>query len=93
MNQLTGRTRRILAATIGGAAVALSIGGIAYATGDDPAPDSGYAVVEDSPGTAPGQDGTAREDCPEKSGGQNEGQGQGQGSEETPQSTDPQGQA
>jgi hypothetical protein len=85
MNQLTSRGRRILAAGIGGAAVALSIGGVAYAANDDPASDPGYVVVEDGPG----QDGTAREDCPEKSGGQ----GEGQGSPQTPQSTDPQGQA
>ena len=83
MNQLTSRGRRMLAVGIGGAAIALSIGGVAYAAADDPAPEPGYVVVED----ATGPDGTAREDCPEKSGGQ------GQGSEQTPQSTDPQGQA
>jgi hypothetical protein len=85
MNQLTSRGRRMLAVGIGGAAIALSIGGVAYAAVDDPAPEPGYVVVEDAPGT----DGTARADCPEKSGGQNEGQG----SQQTPQSTDPQGQA
>ncbi|MFB6725623.1 hypothetical protein ACFCV3_35965 [Kribbella sp. NPDC056345] len=67
------------------AVAALGAGGIAYAAGNDPAPDQGYVVVEegtpaaDNPSTTP-QDGsgtTARDgrDCPDKQGG---AQGQAQ---------------
>ncbi|MFI7064627.1 hypothetical protein ACIBL3_26790 [Kribbella sp. NPDC050124] len=74
------------------AAAALGVGGIAYATTGDPAPEQGYVTIEDgattpSPGTGaegtPGSGSAGRDgqDCPEKNGGQgqNEGQNQGQG--------------
>ncbi|NEA31491.1 hypothetical protein [Streptomyces sp. SID13031] len=66
------------------AAAALGVGGVAYAAGNDPAPDQGYVTVEEgpsagTPSTTPsdgssaapqGRDGTARDgkDCPDKAG-------------------------
>ena len=98
MNQLTRRGRRILAAAIGGVAVAAGIGGIAYGVGGDSVPEQGYVVVEDGPGTGTSsQDGsTADHDCPERDGsGGSDGSG-GESTEPTPDSsatTDPDGQA
>ncbi|MEV0289710.1 MULTISPECIES: hypothetical protein [unclassified Kribbella] len=76
------------------AAAALGVGGIAYATTGDPAPEQGYVTIEDgattpSPGTGSAQrDGT---DCPEKNGGQGQNQGQGQQGEQPaqPEQTQP----
>jgi hypothetical protein len=73
--------RLILGAAV--AVAALGVGGIAYASTDDPAPEQGYVTVEDgattpSPGSPQQQDRT-REDCPEKN-----GQGQGQGEQTQP---------
>lgn len=74
-------TRRMATIATAGAAVALGIGGFAYAAGDDPAPpEQGYVVVENGPdGTDTGAD-SGGQDCPDKNQG------------ESP-STDPQGQA
>lgn len=53
-----------------GAAVvvaALGAGGVAYAAGDDPAPQQGYVTVEDGATTpSPGQSPAPSHDCPEK---------------------------
>lgn len=73
------------------AAAALGVGGIAYAAGNDPAPEQGYVTIEDgattpSPGTSPQQTEDGR-DCPEKN-----GTGQGQNQPEQSQA-DPQGNA
>ena len=40
------------------AAAALGVGGFAYATGDDPAPDQGYVTVEEGPATTGDTSGT-----------------------------------
>lgn len=67
------------------AAAALGVGGIAYATTGDPAPQQGYVTVEEgatTPSPSTPNDGTAGrngQDCPEKNGaGQGEGEGQGE---------------
>jgi hypothetical protein len=60
------------------AAAALGVGGIAYAAGNDPAPEQGYVTVEDGATTPSPQQYGTREDCPEKNGG---GQGQNQPSQ------------
>jgi len=94
MSQLTGR-KGVLLGGIAAATVALGIGGVAYAVGDDPAPQQGYVTVEDAPSTTPAPGATSENsqgyDCPEKDGtGGTQGQAQGDG---TPESSDPQGQA
>ncbi|MGW1340076.1 hypothetical protein ACWCOV_03405 [Kribbella sp. NPDC002412] len=67
------------------AAAALGVGGIAYATTGDPAPEQGYVTIEDgatTPSPSTPNDGTAGRngtDCPEKN-----GQGQGQQGEAQP---------
>ncbi|MEV0796730.1 hypothetical protein AB0I34_03540 [Kribbella sp. NPDC050281] len=72
------------------AVAALGVGGIAYAAGNDPAPEQGYVTVEDDATTpSPQQNGT-REDCPEKSGG---GQGQNQPSQPSQPEQNPAGNA
>jgi hypothetical protein len=98
MSQLTG-SKRLLIGAVATAAVALGVGGVAYAAGDDPAPEQGYVTIEDSPGSTPStgeQGGTEDRDCPEKGGtGGQEGE-QGQGSSEqptSPESSDIEGQA
>ena len=66
------------------AVAALGAGGIAYAAGNDPAPEQGYVTVEDGDTTpSPSQ---PSQDCPEKNGqgGQGEG-GQGQGEQPSQQ--------
>lgn len=67
------------------AVAALGIGGVAYAAGSDPepAPEQGYAVIEDGATTpSPSTQSNGRDDCPEK-----DGQGQGeQGQSEQGQS-------
>jgi hypothetical protein len=89
------RKGTIIGTAVAGGVVALGLGGVAYAAGNDPAtPEQGYVVVEDGPGTTattPGQEGQSTDgrDCPDKQ-GQADGQGDGQ---ETPSQTDPQGQA
>ena len=57
---------------------ALGAGGVAYAAGNDPAPEQGYVTVEEGDATTPSpqQQNGGRDDCPEKNGN---GQGQGQG--------------
>ncbi len=75
--------RLILGAAV--AVAALGVGGVAYASADDPAPEQGYVTVDEdattpSPGTNQQQNGT-REDCPEKNG---QGQGQGEGEQTQP---------
>ena len=97
---LTGRTRLVVGTVVASGAVALGIGGLAYATGDDPAPDQGYVTFDDSAdgttpapntqGTNPRQGDTPDRDCPEKDGTSTSPQDQG-----TPQSESPdvQGQA
>lgn len=98
---LTGRTRLVVGTVVASGAVALGIGGLAYATGDDPAPEQGYVTIDESadptapaPGTSPRQGDAQNRDCPEKNGTapQDEGSAQDQG---TPQSGSPdvQGQA
>ena len=53
---------------------ALGAGGVAYAAGNDPAPEQGYVTVdEDATTPAPQQQNGTREDCPEKNGGQGQG--------------------
>ncbi|MFI5714109.1 hypothetical protein [Kribbella sp. NPDC051620] len=42
------------------AAAALGVGGVAYAAGNDPAPDQGYVTVEEGPSTP-----SATHDCPD----------------------------
>jgi hypothetical protein len=90
------------------AAAALGVGGIAYAAGNDPAPEQGYVTIEDGattpspgtdPSTAPGQNGSGTQrdgrDCPEKNGSGTESPGT-QGSQPTqPEQSqaDPQGNA
>ena len=54
------------------AVAALGAGGVAYAAGNDPAPEQGYVTVEDDAGT-PSPSSGSREDCPEKNGGQGQG--------------------
>ncbi|MEU8222435.1 hypothetical protein [Kribbella sp. NPDC048915] len=53
------------------AAAALGVGGVAYAVGNDPAPQQGYVRVDDGATTpspaAPSEQ--SRADCPEKNGG------------------------
>ncbi|MFI6828119.1 hypothetical protein ACIBG5_13525 [Kribbella sp. NPDC050241] len=72
------------------AVAALGVGGIAYAAGNDPAPEQGYVTVEDGATTpSPQQNGT-REDCPEKNGG---GQGQNQPSQPSQPEQNPAGNA
>lgn len=83
------------------AAAALGVGGIAYATTGDPAPEQGYVTIEDgattpSPGTGtegtPGSGSAGRDgqDCPEKNGGQGENQGQGEQNQPSqPEQTQP----
>jgi hypothetical protein len=97
-------TRRaaVVATAAAGAAVALGVGGFAYAAGGDPAtPDHGYVVVEDGPDT--GQSSEDGRDCPEKNQGDQPG-GESQNPEsqnpesqspesQTPSQTDPHGQA
>jgi hypothetical protein len=73
------------------ATAALGIGGIAYAAGDDPAPEQGYVTIEEgattpSPGTQQGDGQRSAEDCPEKNGG---GEGQGQAQPEQTQPSQP----
>ncbi|TDD18818.1 hypothetical protein E1218_25215 [Kribbella turkmenica] len=73
------------------AVAALGVGGIAYATTSDPAPEQGYVTVEDgattpSPGTpSEGTAGRDGRDCPEKDG---TGQGEGQGEQAQPSQPD-----
>jgi hypothetical protein len=56
------------------AVAALGVGGVAYAAGNDPAPEQGYVTVEEDAGTpSPQQQNGTREDCPEKNGGQGQG--------------------
>jgi hypothetical protein len=75
------------------ATAALGVGGIAYAAGNDPAPEQGYVTIEDgattpSPGQSSSPDsGRNGADCPEKN-----GSGTQQAQPEQSQ-TDPQGQA
>ena len=84
--------RLILGAAV--AAAALGIGGVAYATTDDPAPEQGYVTIEEdattpSPSTGADngrQDGT-RADCPEKN-----GQGEGQQTQPETQPSQPESQ-
>lgn len=66
---------------------ALGAGGVAYAAGDDPAPEQGYVTVENDATTpAPQQNG---HDCPEKN-GQGQGGNQGQGEQPSqPQQNQP----
>lgn len=78
------RRATIIGTAVAGATVALGIGGVAVAAGNDPA-NPGYAVVEDSPGPAAAD---PSRDCPDKQGGRTD-----QGTQETPSQTDPQGQA
>ena len=52
MSQLTGR-KGVLLGGVAAATVALGIGGVAYAVGDDPAPRQGYVTVEDASVTTP----------------------------------------
>ncbi|MEU4288273.1 hypothetical protein AB0E63_08610 [Kribbella sp. NPDC026596] len=53
---------------------ALGAGGVAYAAGNDPAPEQGYVTVdEDATTPSPQQQNGTREDCPEKNGGQGQG--------------------
>ncbi|TDO44087.1 hypothetical protein EV643_117110 [Kribbella sp. VKM Ac-2527] len=75
------------------ATAALGIGGIAYAAGDEPAPEQGYVTIEEgattpSPGTQGDGQNSRRsaEDCPEKNGG---GEGQGQAQPEQTQPSQP----
>jgi hypothetical protein len=83
------------------AAAALGVGGIAYAAGNDPAPEQGYVTIEDGattpspgtdPSTGPGQDGSGTQrdgrDCPEKNGSGTEGPG-AEGSQPTQPQTQP----
>ena len=86
------------------AAAALGVGGIAYAAGNDPAPEQGYVTIEDGattpspgadPSTGPGQgqngSGAQRDgrDCPEKNGSGTESPGT-EGSQPTqPEQTQP----
>ncbi|MET9311985.1 hypothetical protein ABZX12_09180 [Kribbella sp. NPDC003505] len=65
------------------AVAALGAGGIAYAAGNDPAPEQGYVTVEDgdtTPSPAPSKD------CPDKGGqgGQGQGEQPSQPSEQNP---------
>ncbi|MEV6413316.1 hypothetical protein [Kribbella sp. NPDC051718] len=60
------------------AAAALGVGGVAYAAGDDPAPDQGYVTVEEGPGTP-----STTHDCPDKDGS---GSAQPEQNQATPQS-------
>jgi hypothetical protein len=64
------------------AVAALGVGGIAYAAGNDPAPEQGYVTVDEdatTPSPSQQQNGS-RGDCPEKNGQDGQGQGeQGQG--------------
>jgi hypothetical protein len=60
------------------AAAALGVGGVAYAAGNDPAPDQGYVTVEEGPSA-----GTPSKDCPDKNGS---GQTQPEQSQSNPQS-------
>ena len=67
--------RVILGTAIAAAALGVG-GGIAYAAGDDPAPEQGYVTIEED-ATTPSP--SASPDCPEKSGtpqGQEDPQGQ-----------------
>lgn len=71
------------------AVAALGAGGIAYAAGNDPAPEQGYVTVDDdatTPSPSPSQQNGNRDDCPEKNGqgGQGEQGQQGQGQGEQP---------
>ena len=66
------------------AVAALGAGGIAYAAGNDPAPEQGYVTVEDGDTTpSPSQ---SSQDCPEKNGRGGQGEGrQGQGEQPSQQ--------
>lgn len=44
------------------AAAALGVGGVAYAAGNDPAPDQGYVTVEEGPSAGTP---SATHDCPD----------------------------
>ena len=83
------------------AAAALGLGGVAYAAGNDPAPDQGYVTLEDgaaAPSADPSADpstgpntGTQRDgrDCPDKNGTTP----QTQPEQTQPEQADPQGNA
>jgi hypothetical protein len=95
--------RLVLGAAV--AMAALGVGGIAYATTDDPAPEQGYVTIEEgattpSPGTGSenatpgtpngGSAGRDGYDCPEKNGqGQGEGQAQPSQPQTQPEQTQP----
>lgn len=65
--------QRLLFGGVATVAVALGVGGIAYAAGDaDPTPRQGYVTIEDGPGTA--QESSGRQDCPDKGGAGEQGQ-------------------
>ena len=61
--------KRLIVAGIAGSAALLTAGGVAYAVGSEPSPETGYVEVVD-PAPSPGQgDGQSQgRDCPEKGG-------------------------
>ncbi|WBQ04126.1 hypothetical protein [Kribbella sp. CA-293567] len=65
------------------AVAALGAGGVAYAAGNDPAPEQGYVTVEEGSATS----GQSTRDCPEKDGSG----GQQGGAEQGAQPSQPQG--
>jgi hypothetical protein len=98
--------KRLLVGGVATAAVALGVGGLAYANGTEgPSSETGYVTIEDSPGTTQESPGTTQEtpgtqgqrqdgDCPDKGGSSGQNQ-QGQQGEQTQpqQESNPEGQA
>jgi len=76
------------------AVAALGAGGIAYAAGNDPAPEQGYVTVdEDATTPSPSQQNGSREDCPEKNGQGGQGQGEQPSQPSQPSEQNPAGNA
>jgi hypothetical protein len=60
--------KRLIIAGVAGTAALLTAGGVAYAVGSEPSPETGYVeVVDPTPGQGQGQGQDGR-DCPEKGG-------------------------